>query len=51
MGALHNLELPPDDISAEEYLLSSEDCLARGQFMNNNTVPGVQTLVSASNSA
>ncbi|OXG79806.1 hypothetical protein C345_05536 [Cryptococcus neoformans A2-102-5] len=45
MGALHNLELPPDDISAEEYLLSSEDCLARGQFMNNNTVPGVQTLI------
>ncbi|OCF31477.1 hypothetical protein I316_06879 [Kwoniella heveanensis BCC8398] len=45
MGALHNLELPPDDTSAEEYLLSSEDCLARGQFMNNNTVPGVQTLI------
>ncbi|WVW79040.1 hypothetical protein I302_101003 [Kwoniella bestiolae CBS 10118] len=45
MGALHNLELRPDDTSAEEYMLCSEDCLTKGNFMTNNTVAGVQTVI------
>nr|XP_018266025.1 uncharacterized protein I303_02403 [Kwoniella dejecticola CBS 10117]OBR88183.1 hypothetical protein I303_02403 [Kwoniella dejecticola CBS 10117] len=45
MGALHNLELRPDDTSAEEYMLCAEDCLTKGHFMTNNTVAGVQTLI------
>lgn len=45
MGALHNLELPPDDHSAEEYLALSRDALEAGDFMINNTMAGVQTLV------
>ncbi|WVR05539.1 hypothetical protein IAU60_002557 [Kwoniella sp. DSM 27419] len=45
MGALHNLELPPEDSCADEFLLCSEDCLARGRFMTTNTMAGVQTLI------
>nr|XP_019009006.1 uncharacterized protein I206_06694 [Kwoniella pini CBS 10737]OCF47787.1 hypothetical protein I206_06694 [Kwoniella pini CBS 10737] len=45
MGALHNLELRPDDSSAEEYMQCSEDCLTKGRFMTNNTVAGVETLI------
>ncbi|WVQ68695.1 uncharacterized protein L199_006904 [Kwoniella botswanensis] len=45
MGALHNLELRPDDASAAEYMLCSEDCLTKGNFMTNNTVAGVQTVI------
>ncbi|WWC87429.1 uncharacterized protein L201_002318 [Kwoniella dendrophila CBS 6074] len=45
MGALHNLELRPDDTSAEDYMLCAEDCLTKGHFMTNNTVAGVQTLI------
>jgi hypothetical protein len=44
MGALHNLELPPDDHTAEEYLALSRDALDAGDFMINNTIAGVQTL-------
>jgi len=46
MGALHNLELPPDDHSAGEYLALSRDALEAGDFIINNTLAGVQTLVS-----
>ena len=46
MGALHNLELPPDDPTAGEYLALSRDALEAGDFIINNTIAGVQTLVS-----
>lgn len=46
MGALHNLELPPDDHSAEEYVSLARDALEAGDFVVHNTIAGVQTLVS-----
>lgn len=46
MGTLYNLELAPNDSSAEEYFAMSKTCLAKGNFMVHNTLAGVQTLVS-----
>lgn len=43
-GALHSLELPPNDPSAEEYLILSKSALAKADFLVNNTLAGVQTL-------
>ncbi|WVQ84771.1 hypothetical protein IAT38_006928 [Cryptococcus sp. DSM 104549] len=45
MGSYYNLELPPDDPSIEEYLALSKMCLAKGDFMANNTISGLQTLL------
>ncbi|ORY30771.1 hypothetical protein BCR39DRAFT_598252 [Naematelia encephala] len=45
MGALHNLELPPDDPCVDEYLTLAEQCLIKGNFMVHNTMAGVQTLI------
>ncbi|WWC87416.1 uncharacterized protein L201_002305 [Kwoniella dendrophila CBS 6074] len=45
MGTLQNLELPPNDPSADEYLALSKGCLTKGDFLNNNTIAGVQTLI------
>ena len=45
MGALHNLELLPDDSVAGDYLQLAKTCLVKGDFMTNNTIAGVQTLV------
>jgi hypothetical protein len=47
LGALHNLELPANDPSAEEYLSLSQACLAMGDFMRFTTIAGVQALVSS----
>ncbi|WVR05530.1 hypothetical protein IAU60_002548 [Kwoniella sp. DSM 27419] len=44
MGALHNLELPPNDPSAEDFCSLAKSCLVKGDFMANTTVAGVQTL-------
>lgn len=44
LGALHSLELPPNDPSAEEYFSLAKTCLAKGDFMRNNTLAGVQAL-------
>lgn len=46
MGALHNLELPPNDPIAEEYSTLSKICLAKGEFMVHCTTTGVMALVS-----
>ncbi len=46
IGTLYNLELPLHDPQAEEYLALSKACLARGDFLNHNTIPGVQAVVS-----
>jgi hypothetical protein len=48
MGTLYNLELAPNDSSAEEYFALAKTCLAKGNFMVHNTLAGVQTLVSQS---
>ncbi|BEI84665.1 hypothetical protein CcaverHIS002_0500660 [Cutaneotrichosporon cavernicola] len=44
MGALHNLELPPNDPLAEEFFSLAKSALAKGQFMIHNTLAAVQTL-------
>lgn len=44
MGALHHLELQPDDPMAEEFLAAARACLTKGNFLVYNTVPCVQTL-------
>lgn len=46
MGALYSLELPPNDPIATEYHALSKACLVKGNFLVNNTISGVQTLVS-----
>lgn len=47
MGALHNLELPPNDPIAEEYSTLSKICLAKGEFMIHCTTVGIMALVSS----
>ncbi|GMK58493.1 hypothetical protein CspeluHIS016_0505250 [Cutaneotrichosporon spelunceum] len=44
MGALHNLELPPNDPLAQEFFSLAKSALAKGQFMIHNTLAAVQTL-------
>lgn len=44
MGAIHHLELVPDDPLAEECLAASRACLTKGSFLVYNTVPAVQAL-------
>ncbi|WWC87440.1 uncharacterized protein L201_002329 [Kwoniella dendrophila CBS 6074] len=44
MGAYYNLELAPDDSSVEDYVGVSQACLAKGDFLANNTTAGVMTL-------
>ncbi|KAL7422804.1 hypothetical protein Q5752_002100 [Cryptotrichosporon argae] len=45
MGALHNLDLPPGDPSADGYHALAEECLIAGDFLAHNTIVGVQALV------
>jgi hypothetical protein len=46
IGSLHNLELPPNDPSADEYLDLAKRSLTKSDFMTNCTIAGIQTLVS-----
>lgn len=46
IGSLHNLELPPNDPSADEYLELSKRCLAKADFLTRSNIAGIQTLVS-----
>ena len=46
MGSYYNLELPPDDPVAEEYLEKANICLTKFDFMAHHSMPVVQTLVS-----
>lgn len=45
-GIVFNIELPMGDASAEAFLHLSEQALVEGDFLSNNTVAGLQTLVS-----
>ena len=45
-GTMFNIEMPNDDPSAEDWLHVSEQALVKGNFLSNNMVSGVQTLVS-----
>ncbi|WWC94362.1 hypothetical protein V866_001204 [Kwoniella sp. B9012] len=44
MGTLHNLERLPHDPLAEEYRSIAQTCLAKGNFMANSTMAGVQAI-------
>lgn len=46
MGVLHNLELPPEDSLAEEYIALAKTCLAKGDFLDRTSLSGIRTLVS-----
>jgi hypothetical protein len=45
-GTMFNIEMPNCDSSAEEWLRLSERALVKGEFLSNNTLAGLQTLVS-----
>ena len=44
LGTVHSLEVSPNDPSSEVYLGLAKRCLAKGDFMRNNTTAGVQAL-------
>lgn len=44
-GTLFNIEMPNFDSSAEDWLHLSERALVKGEFLSNNMVAGLQTLV------
>ena len=46
-GTMFNIETADNDSSAEELLHLSERALVKGDFLSNNTVAGLQTLVSS----
>ncbi|OAA59728.1 Transcription factor [Niveomyces insectorum RCEF 264] len=43
-GTAYNIEMPPNDSSAEDWLHLAEMALVKGDFLSNNTLAGVQTL-------
>jgi hypothetical protein len=42
---MFNIEMPNFDSSAEDWLHLAERALVKGDFLSNNTLAGVQTLV------
>lgn len=44
-GTMFNIEMPNFDSSAEDWLHLAERALVKGDFLSNNTLAGVQTLV------
>lgn len=46
-GTMFNIEMPNCDGSAEDWLHLSERALVKGDFLSNNMVAGLQTLVSS----
>lgn len=44
-GTRYNLEMPTQDPSVLEWLRLAEIALVKGQFLSNNMISGVQTLV------
>lgn len=46
VGALHNLELLPNDQLSEELFALAKKALSKGKFLDHNTLAGVRTLVS-----
>lgn len=46
-GTMFNIEMPNYDPSAEDWLHLSERALVKGDFLSNNMVAGLQTLVSS----
>lgn len=48
LGTVFNIEMPMHDSTAEDWLHLSERALVKGDFLSNNTLAGLQTLVSFS---
>lgn len=46
-GTMFNIEMPHYDPSIKHWLHLSERALVKGDFISNNTVAGLQTLVSS----
>lgn len=46
VGTLFNLEILPHHPSAHRYFRLSQQSLCKGDFLNRNTVAGLQTVVS-----
>lgn len=46
-GALHDLELPPNDPVSVDFYTTARLCLVKGKFLVHNTLAGVRTLVGA----
>lgn len=44
-GTTYNIEMAYDAVAAERWLHLSEAALVRGDFLSNNTVAGLQTMV------
>ncbi|RSH91564.1 hypothetical protein EHS25_009863 [Saitozyma podzolica] len=44
MGALHNLEMPPEDPVVEQYISLAKACLIKSNFLIHTTIAGVQTV-------
>lgn len=45
-GTTYNIEMPNGDPSIDEWMHLSERALVKGEFLSNNMLAGVQTLVS-----
>lgn len=50
-GTEYNIEMPACDPSIEEWMHLSQLALVKGDFLSNNMVAGVQTLVSKTDAA
>ena len=46
LGTHHNLEIPPNDATSNEFGNLAKACLSSDDFLNHNTIAGVQALVS-----
>lgn len=46
-GTMFNIEMPNYDSSAVDWLHLSERALVKGEFLSNNMIAGLQTLVSS----
>jgi hypothetical protein len=46
VGTHHNLEIPSDDSGSEEFVGLAKACLTADDFLNHNTIAGIQTIVS-----
>lgn len=47
VGTHHNLELPPNDSGSGEFVNMARLCLTADDFLNHNTIFGIQTIVCA----
>lgn len=46
LGVLHDLDVAPNDPLANQMYRVAKSCLVKGKFLVQNTLAGVQALVS-----